>query len=67
MPLRTVALNMSGIACAYSGCRQNGHMKGQSVKFSAAGTTDARGVYPCSIFCAHAPKCEALEMFSAKF
>jgi len=42
--LRMVALNMSGIACAYSGCRQNGHVNGQSVKLSAAGTTEARGV-----------------------
>ena len=52
MPLRTVALNISGMACAYSGCRQKGHMNGQSVKLSAAGTMDARGLYSCRIFCA---------------
>ena len=45
IPLRTVALNISGIALAYSGCRQKGHMYGQSVKSSSAGTTDALGLY----------------------
>ena len=44
MPLSTVALNMSGMACAYSGCLQKGHRNGHSRKSNAAGTTDARGV-----------------------
>jgi hypothetical protein len=41
MPLRMVALNMTGMAPAYSGCLQKGHMKGQSVRSSLAGTTEA--------------------------
>ena len=44
MPLSTVVLTMVGMAWAYRGCRQKGHMKGQAVRSSSAGTTDARGV-----------------------
>ena len=43
MPLRTVALNMVGMAPAYSGCLWNGHMNGSFVRSNAAGNTDARG------------------------
>ncbi len=51
MPFSTVALKMTGMASAYSGCRQKGQAYGQSVRFSAAGTTDARGSYFARMSC----------------
>jgi hypothetical protein len=47
MPLTIVALNMNGMAPAYSGAVQCGHAYGQlfwNSKFSSPGTRLARGV-----------------------
>mmetsp|Transcript_10378 Transcript_10378/g.26613 ORF Transcript_10378/g.26613 Transcript_10378/m.26613 type:complete len:206 (+) Transcript_10378:1712-2329(+) len=66
MPLSTVMLITTGIASANSDCLQKGHMKGQLVRSTFAGTADARGLYvlrmamelmtlmrpwPCSYMC----------------
>jgi hypothetical protein len=55
IPFSTVALNMRGIAPAYIGWRQKGHMNGQSIKLSSAGTRDARGSYFFKTSCVAMP------------